>query len=183
MPSDEAVAGSSRTVADGERAGDAGEQDPVDADVETRTAVGIRDPKRPSAADVAEHNLTHANYRDWCPTCCAAKGISEPHRKAADRKDQTIPGVSADYCFMCRDPSMEDKITENEDEVEYDEEKSKDKMTILTVKDIISRCLRLHWVPHKGVTGTPWIAKEVVADMELWGHTTCIFNLDQERAL
>ena len=64
MPSDEAVAGSSRTVADGERAVDAGEQDPVDADVETRNAVGIRDPKMPSAADVAGHNLTHANYRD-----------------------------------------------------------------------------------------------------------------------
>ena len=38
-------------------------------------------------------------------------------------------------------------------------------------------------VPHKGMTGTPWIAKEVSKDLEVWGHTTCVFKADQETEL
>ena len=38
-------------------------------DVGGRMPVRVKNPARPSEAEVAEHSLTHLPFRDWCPHC------------------------------------------------------------------------------------------------------------------
>ena len=158
---------------------------PEEPEVEVRKAVGVKTPSTPSAADVAEHNLTHAHFRSWCPTCVAAKGTSDPHFRQPAQDDRAMSTVCADYCFMCRDPKAEAEADKDDDEDgETDDDPAKpSKVTILTVEDSISGCLRPHHVLHKGTTRVPWIGKAVAEDMELWGHSICVFKSDQERAI
>ena len=55
--------------------------DQPEANVETREVHGVRTPYKPSPKEIAEHNLTHLNFRDWCPTCVQGRGVSDPHRR------------------------------------------------------------------------------------------------------
>ena len=160
-------------------------------EIEARQAQCGPTPHRPSAKEVAEHNVTHLRYRSWCPICVRAKGISEPHYAGVDRSERTIPAVSADYCFLCRNPEIEATMTEddqneqdaNQESEDREDENLKDKATILDVKDTLTGCIRAHWVPYKGVAGAPWVPKEIAKDMTIWGHGSCVFKSDQERSL
>ena len=129
----------------------------VNVETETRQAHGAKNPFKPSAKDIAEHNLTHMNYRDWCPTCVAARGTSQPHFSGVDRTDRDVPAVSSDYCFMCRDPKEEEAAAKEEEAVNTEEELNvkTEKLVILNVKDSQTGCLRPHLVPRKGVSAVP----------------------------
>ena len=83
-------------------------------DVEARAAQAARIPFAPSAQDIARYNTTHLQYRDWCPICVRASGVSAPHFKDADRSDHSASAVCADYCFVCRDPKLEEKAEAEE---------------------------------------------------------------------
>ena len=140
--------------------------------MEERRVVGVKQPECPTAADIAEHNIAHANFRSWCPICVAAKGSSDPHFRQPEMTERTLSTVSADYCFMCRDPSLEEQAEKEEEDDENGEEATKiPKITILTVIDSMSGCMRLHHTPHKGTNMCPWISGEVAKDIELWGHS------------
>ena len=129
-------------------------------ETEARQAQCRPTPHRPSAKEVAEHNLTHLNYRSWCPICIRAKGVSEPHYAGVDRSERSIPAVNADYCFLCRDPEVEATM-DTQDEQEEDQESEvredenlKDKATILDMKDTLTGCIRAR-------TGSPARASQV----------------------
>ena len=157
---------------------------PQEDSVEERRVIGVKEPECPTASDIAEHNIAHAHFRSWCPICVAAKGVSDPHYRQPERTERTLSTVCADYCFMCRDPSMEEQAEKEEDEDDAVESTVKTpKITILTVLDSMSGCMRLHYVPHKGTRLCPWIGTEVAKDIELWGHSLCVFKSDQERAM
>ena len=163
----------------GEKAGDDGEVDngedvqteigQQEAPVETRAAFGVRTPFRPSPAEVAEHNLTHLNYRDWCPYCVQGRGFSEPHRKGVDRSDGSEAAVGADYYFVCRDPQFEKEIKDDDDVEGTPEDEiigtGREKATILTIEDFETGCVRPHLVPRKGIAGVEWIGKAVAFDL------------------
>ena len=53
--------------------------DPVVEHEEARMAVAVRDPYTPTAAEKAEHDLTHVNCRSWCRACVQGKGVSSSH--------------------------------------------------------------------------------------------------------
>ena len=38
------------------------------------------EPRAPSQKEIDEHNLTHANYRSWCPHCVAGRRNNSPHK-------------------------------------------------------------------------------------------------------
>ena len=42
------------------------------------------DPRWPSAAEVAEHELMHLPYRNWCRQCVRGRGKELPHTKSKD---------------------------------------------------------------------------------------------------
>ena len=59
----------------------------------------LKDPGRPTAAEVAEHNTVHMPYRSWCPSCVAGKARDRCHKRRGDSENMT-PEVVFDYCFM-----------------------------------------------------------------------------------
>ena len=67
---------------------------------EGREAKGIRDPRAPTREQRAEHELTHANFRDWCSACVKGRGIAAAHRKQHEDEPSGVPAVHYDYCFM-----------------------------------------------------------------------------------
>ena len=56
-------------------------------------------PMPPSAADVAEHRVTHMPYRNWCPHCVAGRGLGERRGRHVGRQHD-IPRVGIDYWFV-----------------------------------------------------------------------------------
>ena len=118
-------------------------------DVEARAAQAARIPYAPSAKDIARHNTTHLQYRDWCPICVRACGVFAPHFKDVDRSDHSVAAVCADDCFVCRDPKLEEEAeAEEKDEddgedkpegdAEIEDRPRKERATILNIKDVVS---------------------------------------------
>ena len=65
-----------------------GEDRETEIEPEEETAdlkVGV-DPIQPSAADVAEHRVTHMPYRSWCQHCVAGRGLGEQRGRHVGRK-------------------------------------------------------------------------------------------------
>ena len=66
---------------------------------EGHAPVLLRSPIRPSAEDVERHDATHVPYRNWCPTCVAARGKEAPTsgkwgRAATEGKPaEGVPGL------------------------------------------------------------------------------------------
>ena len=57
-------------------------------------ARGAPRPVKPSKADVAEHELTHIPYRDWCVHCRRASGRCGPHySKNTEQKEEERHGA------------------------------------------------------------------------------------------
>ena len=46
------------------------EMDAEDAECGRRRVVKLQDPKKPTQAEVEEHELTHFPLRSWCKHCC-----------------------------------------------------------------------------------------------------------------
>ena len=69
----------------------------------------IAAPPQPSKEEVARHNLTHVNYRSWCPHCVAGRRNNTAHRSLPHRT-RRVPLFVADYCFL-RDVQDEDNLT------------------------------------------------------------------------
>ena len=106
-------------------------------------------PDQPTASEVADHDLTHLNYRAWCPDCVEAFGRECAHH-ATDTSGRVVPLVSVDYCFLT------DKGIVLRDEVDYDWESAPDSV----LKLLAGRCSKsgdyiLHAVPSPRAC-LPW---------------------------
>ena len=56
-----------------------------------------RSPVTPSAAEIADHDLTHCPYRSWCPVCVLAMGREDPQPRQGPKEKSEIPEVGMDY--------------------------------------------------------------------------------------
>ena len=65
---------------------------------DVRMGRGRPEPREPSAAEVARHNLTHMPYRSWCPHCVAARRANEPHHRGSEERHK--PLLVLDYCWV-----------------------------------------------------------------------------------
>ena len=61
----------------------------------------MTDPKEPSAAEIAQHMLTHLPYKCWCKYCVAGRRPNAQHRRQTN--ERSVPMLSCDYGFF-RDP-------------------------------------------------------------------------------
>ena len=61
------------------------------------------DPRRPTQREIDEHEVTHCNYRSWCPHCVRARAVSSPHlcreRRPEGLKVTGVVTVSLDYSW------------------------------------------------------------------------------------
>ena len=71
--------------------------------------LGVPEPPQPSRTEVARHNLTHVNYRSWCPHCVAGRRSNNPHRTRLSNH-RKVPLLCADYCYL-RDVEDEAPLT------------------------------------------------------------------------
>ena len=72
----------------------------LDSDEVIQVAQPLPQPKVPTAAQIAAHNLTHLPYRSWCPHCVAARRPNTHHRSSSPGQSRADPLLVADYCFV-----------------------------------------------------------------------------------
>ena len=129
----------------------------------SRIPRALNAPIKPSAEDVELHNITHAEYRNWCPICVESKGKEDPHRRGANDKDDGdktgIPIVSLDY-----------------NEIE------KDKVMAIVGKDEATGMPIHHRVKCKG-TADEWVIKKIIRDLDDMGRRDVILKTDGEPAI
>ena len=80
-------------------------EDMEDKGEENIVVKAIKEPQRPSKAAIAEHELTHIPFRDWCVHCQRGKCVNNPHRSLDKNLDEERePGVpttiSIDYGYF-----------------------------------------------------------------------------------
>ena len=75
------------------------------ADQEAREPRVARRPYTPTKAEVEAHEPLHVEYRSWCESCVAGKGISHQHKMDPGEEEKLGVTISLDYCFF----SAEDK--------------------------------------------------------------------------
>ena len=78
--------------------GDAEEAEKLEAKEDSRKLRNLADPRKPTQAEVDEHNLSHLPYRNWCVICVKTKGRDLDHRKSIE-EDRGLSEYSFDYCF------------------------------------------------------------------------------------
>ena len=58
-------------------------------------------PNEPTQREREEHELTHEEFKSWCPACMKARAHADQHRKVApEDRDAEVPTMSADFCFF-----------------------------------------------------------------------------------
>ena len=70
----------------------------------------LPEPDEPTAAQRAQHNLTHWPYKSWCEHCVRSRRPNSQHRHSPSASTRTLPVFVADYCFL-RDARDEDLTT------------------------------------------------------------------------
>jgi hypothetical protein len=111
----------------------------------------LRDPRAPTASERAAHEATHLPFRSWCEVCVAGRRDNPAHRSIKVEGDEiAVPELSMDYCFVRR---------EEEEEV----------VTILVIKDRISRAIRAVRVVRKGAESESEVVR-VVECVRSFGH-------------
>ena len=82
----------------------------LDGDTVVQPAQPLPQPKVPTAAQIAAHNITHLPYRSWCPHCVAARRPNTQHRSPSSPAHRAAPLLVADYCFV-RDNDDDECVT------------------------------------------------------------------------
>ena len=124
---------------------------------------GLPDPGKPTAQEIATHNLTHLPHRSWCPVCIKARARDRPHRPRRGPEEKEVPEVVFDYGFMG---------ARGDD----------DTQAILVIKDRRTRMHFSHVVPRKGLASEHG-AKVLLEDLKKLGYGTILLKCDGEPAL
>ena len=181
-PSDDEDGGADADMlqgADGPREGEADDHEAADhpqreqpLPTDGRDASVLPEPVKPSAEDIAKHNITHLPYRSWCEVCTRAVGREDPHKRRRKRKAEKaseLPKISMDYQELIsaakKDPG-EDETT----------------VKIIVVKDELTCVVLSYRVSQKG-QGDTWLVKRLVQDIEDLGRTAIVLKTDGEPAM
>ena len=123
----------------------------------------LPDPGKPTAQEVASHNITHLPHRSWCPVCVAARARLRPHRPQGSPGEKEVPEIVFDYAFMGAKGDSETQA-------------------ILVIKDRRTRMYFSHVVPRKGLASQHG-ANVMLEDLKKLGYGTVLLKCDGEPAL
>ncbi|CAE7335487.1 unnamed protein product, partial [Symbiodinium pilosum] len=74
----------------------------IDGDEEDeKKAKAIKAPKEPTAEEVEQRNLHHANFESWCPVCVMGQGRSKQHRRVKEDPKEHV--IYSDYMFLSKE--------------------------------------------------------------------------------
>ena len=81
--------------------GDDSDHPVVEPGVEQASTVKYkRGPRGPTPQEREAHELTHAEFRDWCAHCVRGRGHNIPHLRSHDVEDRSVPILTWNYSFM-----------------------------------------------------------------------------------
>jgi hypothetical protein len=149
----------------------------ADEEEEAQQPLGFVDPGMPTAAQVAEHNLTHIPARPWCDHCMRGKGKDRHHRRLCGAYAEShVPRVRLDYCFL----------TENTEQLEDEHgqgqtTQSSASMTVLVMQESQCRSVWAYAVESKG-SSEAWVIDQISEDLDTIGfrNDRIIIKSDQE---
>lgn len=156
--------------------GDIGDEDQEEAE----RPRALRDPGRPSQAEIDEHDLTHIPYRPWCNACVRAKAKNKMSLKIRGvYSENLVPRVRLDYCHL----------TEHAERVEgeHGEEettKAESSVTALVMQESTCRSVWAYAFEHKGAADD-WIVEQICEDLDTIGLRSdrIVIKSDQEAAI
>ena len=100
---------------------------------EAHRARGLRQPQQPTPQQIAERNLTHLPYRNWCPICAQGQGRQDNCKKQQSRQ----PVIQVDFAYI---KSQQDPKT----------------IPVLTALDVTTQLCMAAMVPDKPSLWTTW---------------------------
>ena len=139
----------------------------------------IRSPNTPTAAERAEHEVTHWPYRNWCDCCVKARATGQQHRSMkGEYAESTVARVLMDYGFLHEEETI--KEGEHGSEVE-----AKVSMTVMVMLETLCSSVWAYAIEAKGATSLDWLASKVVEDIETVGMSKerIITKTDQEASI
>ena len=163
---------------------DADEMVDDEAEEEAERPRGLRDPGMPSAAEVAEHNLTHIPSRPWCAHCMKGKGKNKHSRRLCGAySDNLVPRVRLDYCFFTEKniegddepeqaeeeaPAEQPEAEESEEPEEPDDSNVTARLTVLVMQENLCRSVWAYAVDRKGAAES-WVVDQIAEDINTIG--------------
>ena len=134
-------------------------------------------PEQPTVSQVAEHDLTHLNYRAWCPECVEVFGHEMAHHIAV-LSGRNIPLIAVDYCFMT------EKGIHLKTEVEYSWDGAPDHV----LRVLIGACSKTnsyfaHAVAKKGLDSNGYASQSLAESVLALGHSRCVVRSDNEPSI
>lgn len=135
----------------------------------------LKAPYKPSAREIAEHELTHCPPRSWCDHCVKGQYKDRPHRSVSEMyADSDITRVAMDYCYVKED-------VKNESDEHTESSKAKTSLTVMVMQESMCSSIWCYAVENKGA-GETWLAEQLTEDLETIGLTQerLILKADQE---
>ncbi len=146
-------------------------------------------PKKPSPAEVEEHNIAHYPYRNWCDPCVEGRGLGEQRGRHAGRH-HCVPRLGIDYWYITKGSLQKRKELEGEYPMnpEGDRKLREDRENGVIMKCIVMRCheskaVLAHCVPCKGADEDGFVVDLVCQAVAWLGHTRLILKTDNEKSL
>ena len=177
--------GKDRATADGEDTAAQGET--VENAEEGVVPKVVPSPGMPSARDRAIHDITHIPYRSWCDHCVRGRGRNRQHKMCGAYGSSTVSRIHMDYCFFTEKMESGDDGTAaaDDDDVDAGGVDPLKKLTALVLKESGCGSLWAYPVRSKGTLNEPWLAKQIVWDMETVGAQgeRMLVKSDQESSI
>ena len=137
----------------------------------------LRDPGMPTANERKLHRINHIPFRSWCDDCVRGRGRDRQHRGLCadfNAAQARVPRVVMDYGYL----------TANNEDVTEDKG-GKDSVTCLVMKETMGGSLWAYAVRHKGALEEPWLAKQIMFDLDTVGlaNERFVAKSDQEASI
>ena len=124
-------------------------------------------PVLPSPKEREQHNVSHAEYKDWCPHCVSGRGRVTQHKRSSPEEKEERQGLDAtpvlqlDYTFCAtrHDPT--------------------NVQSILVVKDVSTGWIEAALLPKGNCAGAILFVRKVI---DILGHRKLIIQTDSENA-
>jgi hypothetical protein len=151
-----------------EAAGEQQQEEQEEGEFGKRVCRKVLSPTEPSPQEVAEHQLTHLPFRNWCRHCCRGRGVEISHKKS-EGSEKRLPELHFDFCFLGDEKGAKPEVGET--------------LPVLVVRELHSKMVLSAGVPSKS-TGT-FVARRCVSFLREIGCEACdvIVKSDNEPAI
>ena len=151
-------------------------QEPEEPEGEDKSIKIVRSPGMPSAAERAEHNITHWPYRNWCEHCVKGRALGQAHRSMkGEFAESDVARVLMDYGYL----HEEETVVEDD---HGEKKEAKISLTTMVMVETMNASVWAYALDAKGTSTLDWLARQVVEDLETVGlnKEKIITKTDQE---